>query len=146
MGVSTTMEEFKIGDPILVRSKKDPLDVWEPRIYLGAKDNTLYFDGGWTPAKNDYFFIPFNEKTKDMLGSRMAWEETWEPKCGELVAVKDKDDPYWRPVVYIEKSEKGEFVCGAYDNMGYNNRFTFSWELCEPAYKHFNVPKYPEDA
>lgn len=46
-----------------------------------------------------------------------------------------------------QKDENGKFVCGAYDNMVYNNRLTFSWELCEPIYKHFNVPKNPsEDA
>lgn len=47
----------------------------------------------------------------------------------------------------LQKGEKGEFVCGAYDNMEYDNRFTFSWELCEPIYKHFNIQKNPsEDA
>ena len=140
------MEEFKIGDPILVRSRKDSFDVWEPRIYLGAKDNTVYLDGGWRPARDDYSFIPFNEKTEDMLGSRMAWEGPWEPEPGELVAVKNKDDVEWRPMVFIEKNDVGEYVC-SYHNLTTKPTFLIPWFECEPAYKHFNVPKCPsEDA
>lgn len=135
------MEEFKIGDPILVRSKKNPADVWEPRIYLGAKDNTLYLDGGWTPAKNDYFFIPFNEKTEDMLGSRMTWEEPWEPKSGELVAVRDSVLNKWAVRVFIKKCD-GEYLCTQFcvDDEYYEH-----WGYCEPVYKHFNIPSKPDN-
>lgn len=140
------MEEFKIGDPVLVRSRKNPIDVWEPRIYLGAKDNTVYLDGGWSPARDDYSFIPFNEKTEDMLGSRMAWEGPWEPEPGEIVAVKSKADYFWRPMVFIEKSEDGGYICSSRDCTT-EPIFISAWFECEPAYKHFNVPKCPsEDA
>lgn len=137
------MEEFKIGDPVLVRSRKNPVDVWEPRIYLGAKDNTVYLDGGWRPARDDYSFIPFNEKTEDMLGSRMAWEEPWEPKTGELVAVKDKCDDYWRPMVFVEITTDGQYRCGWAEDADIDE--TVSWDQCEPIYKHFNVHSKPND-
>ena len=137
------MEEFKIGDPILVMSRRNPADVWEPRIYLGSKDNTVYLDGGWNPTRTDYFFIPFNEVTKDMLGSRMTWEEPWEPQPGELVAVKDDDDPYWSSFVFIEMSADGKYRCGWSEDTDFDE--TVTWDQCEPLYKHFKFSKNSED-
>lgn len=136
------MEEFKIGDPVLVRSRKNPIDVWEPRIYLGAKDNTVYLDGGWRPARDDYSFIPFNEKTEDMLGSRMAWEEPWEPKTGELVAVRDGSSENWVVRVFIKKRGEIGYYCTQWS---IDNGYYECWEHCEPVYKHFNVPSNPDN-
>lgn len=142
------MTEFKLGDMVLYRAKGGDKDIWRPSVYVGiGKDGRLYFsDGGFLMPPENFEIVLLNEDTLQYLGSDKAIVKPWEPEPGELVAVKDEDDPYWRPVVYIKKGEKGEFVCGAYDNMEYNNRFTFSWELCEPIHKHFNISKCPEDA
>ena len=69
----------------------------------------------------------------------------WEPEPGEIVAVKSKADYFWRPMVFIEKSEDGGYVCSSHDCTT-EPIFITTWFECEPAYKHFNVPKYPEDA
>lgn len=137
------MEEFKIGDPILVRSRRNPADVWEPRIYLGSKDNKVYLDGGWNPEKAGYFFIPYNEKTKEMLGSRMTWEESWEPQPGELVAVRDDSFENWVVRVFAKKCGKLGYYCTQYSVDDGHYEY---WDQCEPVYKHFNVPECPEDA
>lgn len=136
------MEEFKIGDPILVRSRINTDDVWEPRIYLGAKDNTVYLDGGWHPTKDDFFFIPFNEETKGMIGSYMTWEEPWEPKPGELVAVKDDSFVNWVVRVFVKKCGKLGYYCTQYSVDDGHHEY---WDQCEPVYKHFNIPSNPTD-
>ena len=70
----------------------------------------------------------------------------WEPEPGEIVAVKSKADYFWRPMVFIEKSEDGGYICSSRDCTT-EPIFITTWLECEPAYKHFNVPKCPsEDA
>lgn len=137
------MENFKIGDLILVMPKKDPREVWKPHFYLGAKDGIVYLDGGWRPAKDDYFFIPFNENTGYMLGTRIPWAEPWEPKFGELVAAKKQYADAWKAVLFMKKDSDGKFVCRNGDSIPGSGGEEL-YDFCQPLYKHFKFSKTPE--
>lgn len=141
------MADFKLGDMVLCREIHCVKSPWIALTYVGiGEDGEVYFSNGRHAHPDSIEMVLLTEENVRHLGSCNDVPPRYEPECGELVAVKDEDDPYWRPVVYIKKGEKGEFVCGAYNNMEYNKRFVSSWELCEPIHKHFNVPKCSEDA
>ena len=91
---------------------------------------------------SDFFFIPFNEETKGMIGSYMTWEEPWEPKPGELVAVKDDSFVNWVVRVFVKKCGKLGYYCTQYSVDDGHHEY---WDQCEPVYKHFNIPSNPTD-
>lgn len=141
------MSKFKFGDIVLCREIHCVKSPWIALTYVGiGEDGKVYFSNGRYVHPDSIEMVLLTEENVKYLGSCKDVPQKWEPKPGELVAVKDEDDPYWRPVVYIKKGENGKIVCGGYDNMEYNKQFTFSWDRCEPIYRRFNVPKCPEDA
>ena len=140
------MAEFKLGDRVLVKWCFEECE-WAPYEYIGVgQDGYIYFSGGTAVLPEEVTIIPLTENTVKYLGSTQDIPVPWEPKPGELVAVKDDDGPYWQVCVFIEKSDDGRFMCGYYSDMPYNKNFSNLWEQCEPLHKHFNVPKYTEEA
>ena len=141
------MEEFKIGDMVLYRIKGSCVDVWRPSIYVGiGRDGHLYFsDGSYLMPPDNYDLVPLTEENIKYLGSCKDVPPRWEPEPGEIVAVKSEGDDFWRPMVFIEKDKFGGYVCSSRSCVS-EPIFTSTWFECEPIYKHFNVPKCPEDA
>ena len=145
MGVSTTMEEFKIGDPILYRVKNDKTAVWYPSIYLGMGINRcMHLSDGSSLQSERFTIVPLTEDTMQHICTNHDIRVPWEPKRGELVAVKDRGETHWKAMVFVKKCEEGQFLCAYFDTMEENDMCP--WDECEPLHKHFNVPKCPEDA
>lgn len=140
------MEDFKIGDPILYRVKNDKTAVWYPSIYLGTGINRcVHLSDGSSLQSERFTIVPLTEDTMQHICTNHDIRVPWEPKRGELVAVRDNDDGCWMPLVFIEMASDGKYRCGWSEN-GYFDE-TVTWDQCEPIYKHFNVPKCPsEDA
>ena len=87
--------------------------------------------------------IPLSSENDYLVGTNKIPAKPWEPEPGELVAVKDREDPYWKSMIFVKKSEEGLFLCAYYDTIDEDD--LCPWEECEPLHKHFNVPKCPED-
>lgn len=72
-----------------------------------------------------------------LLGTTESPGPKWEPKPGELVAVRDSENEEWKARVFLHRdSDNGIFECGCEIGLAITTR----WKLCEPLRKHFNVP------
>ena len=138
------MEEFKIGDFVLVRDTGE--DIWVPYQYVTTKNGKVWFSDGTWLEEGRFDMIPLSSENENLVGTNKIPAKPWEPEPGELVAVKNKDDVEWRPMVFIEKNNIGEYVCSSRD-ITTKPTFLITWFECEPAYKHFKFSKNPsEDA
>ena len=137
------MEEFKIGDFVLVRDTGE--DIWVPYQYMTNKNGKVWFSDGTWLEEGRFDMIPLSSENDYLVGTNKIPAKPWEPEPGEIVAVKSEADYFWRPMVFIEKSEDGGYICSSRDCTT-EPIFITTWFECEPAYKHFNVPKCPEDA
>ena len=72
-----------------------------------------------------------------LLGTTDAPTPKWEPKPGELVAVRQNDKTSWRPRVFAYRKGK-YFVC---QHEEFHNVKDDGWHYCEPLRKHFTVPE-----
>ena len=135
------MAEFKLGDMVLVKWNVEG-SIWAPQEYIGVgQTGLIFFSDGTGVSPKDVTIIPLTEDTIKYLGSTQDIPVPWEPKLGELVAVKDKRQEYWYANVFIRKVGDG-YECADSTN---TNRGGICWEQCEPLHKHFNVPKCPEN-
>lgn len=141
------MLKFKLGDIVLYREIHCIKTPWIALTYVGiGKDGKVYFSNGRCSRPDLIEMVLLTEENVKYLGSRNDIPPRWEPERGEIVAVKSRTDDFWRPMVFIEKSEGGGYVCSSRDCTT-EPIFITTWFECEPAYKHFNVPKNPsEDA
>lgn len=80
--------------------------------------------------------IPYSGN-EHLLGTTDSPTPKWEPKPGELVAVRDLEDEEWKARVFLRRdSDNGIFECGSEMGLAITTR----WDFCEPLRKHFNVP------
>lgn len=141
------MPEFKFGDIVLCREIHCVKSPWIALTYVGiGEDGEVYFSNGRCVHPDSIEMVLLTEENVKYLGSCKDVPPRWEPEPGEIVAVKSKADYFWRPMVFIEKIEDGGYICSSRDCTT-EPIFITTWFDCEPAYKHFNVPKCPsEDA
>lgn len=83
-------------------------------------------------------FIISYAGNEHLLGTTDSPTPKWEPKPGESVAVKDREDTSWRARVFANMDEHGRYRC--FCSHDENDRYA-SWEQCEPLRKHFSIPK-----
>lgn len=74
---------------------------------------------------------------ENLLGTTDIPEPKWEPKQGELVAVKNSSSEKWKVRVFCYHDHANGFVC---DSEIEREAICF-WRHCEPLRKHFNIPK-----
>lgn len=131
----TTFEPFQ---KVLVRESVD--EVWQADLYSHC-DEGLHYILGHPPINEDeflsYFLIPYNDETKHLLGTTDSLAPTWEPKPGELVAVRQNDKTSWRPRVFAYRKGK-YFVC---QHEEFHNVKDDGWHYCEPLRNHFKIPE-----
>lgn len=135
------MADFKLGDLVLVRDSSD--DIWVPYQYITTKNGNVWFSDGTWLAERSIDMILLSSENEHLVGTNQTPIKPWEPKCGELVAVKDSDDPYWSSLVFIGMSTDGKYRCGWSEDTDFDE--TVTWDQCEPIYKHFKFSKNPED-
>ena len=126
------MQHFEPDQLVLVRLSS--IKVWRLRRYSfcdGPNHETQ--DGNFW---DDGQILPY-EGNENLLGT-MDWPTPkWEPKPGELVAVRDSENEEWKARVFLRRdSDNGIFECGSEIGLAITTR----WKLCEPLRKHFNVP------
>ena len=97
------MAEFKLGDRVLVKWNVEG-SIWAPQEYIGVGQNGLiFFSDGTGASPKDVTIIPLTEDTIKYLGSTQDIPVPWEPKPGELVAVKEEHQEYWYANIFIRK-------------------------------------------
>ena len=132
------MTIFEPFQKVLVRESVD--EVWEADFYSHYDEGDHYTIAHRPISGNELlsnFLLPYNDETKPLLGTTNAPTPEWEPKAGELVAVKDAKDKEWRARVFRYRNNDNKFVC---DNESANHLIC-SWDFCESLRKHFNLPE-----
>lgn len=128
------MQKFEPDQLVLVRYENDK--TWRLKRYsfLANKDTHETQDGSiW----DDDHIIPYSGN-EHLLGTTESPGPKWEPKPGESVAVKDRENTSWRARVFANMDEHGRYRC--FCSHDENDRYV-SWEQCEPLRKHFSIPK-----
>ena len=127
------MQKFEPDQLVLVQYGNG--GPWRLRRYsfLDGDEHEMQDGSVW----DDEHILPYSGN-EHLLGTTNSPEHKWEPKPGELVAVKDMFDKSWRSRVFvkIDEDDKYQCFCAHDDNDGYA-----SWDLCEPLRKHFAVPE-----
>lgn len=85
---------------------------------------------------DDEHILPYSGN-EHLLGTTDSPTPKWEPKPGELVAVRQTDKTSWRPRVFAYRKGK-YFVC---QHEEFHNVKDDGWHYCEPLRKHFTVPE-----
>lgn len=128
------MQKFEPDQLVLVR--ENDRQYWR----LAHFSHTVSADWNVTTdgkAWASMYIIPYSGN-EHLLGTTDAPTPKWEPKPGELVAVKYLFDTSWRARVFvkIDEDKKYQCFCSQDENDGYA-----SWDLCEPLRKHFTIPE-----
>lgn len=135
------MEEFKIGDLVLVREIGNY--TWVPYQYVTTRNGKVWFSDGTWIAESEIDMVPLSSENEYLIGTDITPTKPWEPKHGELVAVRDEEDDYWKSLIFIEMTIDGRYRCGWTEDSSTDE--TVPFDRCEPIYKHFNVPSKPND-
>ena len=135
------MEEFKIGDLVLVREIGNY--IWVPYQYVTTRDGKVWFSDGTWLAESEIDMVLLSSENEYLIGTDITPTKPWEPKHGELVAVKDRGEAHWKAMVFVKKCEEGQFLCAYFDTMEENDMCP--WDCCEPLHRHFNVPSNPDN-
>ena len=100
------MSGFKFGDIVLYREIHCVKSPWIALTYVGiGEDGNVYFSNGKYVHPDSIEMVLLTEDNAKYLGSCNDVPPRWEPEPGEIVAVKSNNDCFWRPMVFIEKSE-----------------------------------------
>ena len=127
------MQKFEPDQLVLVKYAVN--EIWRLRRYS-------FFDGKEHETQDgctfsDRFIIPYSGN-EQLLGTTDSPAPKWEPKPGELVAVRDSENEEWKARVFLRRdSDNGIFECGCEIGLAITTR----WKLCEPIRKHFTIPE-----
>ena len=129
------MQKFEPFQKVIVRNMEG--SVWSCDLYSHKDLSTERLHSvlsGSTYTDEDILPYAGNEH---LLGTTDSPGPKWEPKPGELVAVRDVPDEEWKARVFLRRdSDNGIFECGSEMGLAITTR----WKFCEPLRKHFNVP------
>lgn len=127
------MQKFEPDQLVLVR--ENDRQYWR----LAHFSHTVSADWNVTTdgkAWASQFIIPY-AGNEHLLGTTDSPTPKWEPKPGELVAVRQSDKTSWRPRVFAYRKGK-YFVC---QHEEFHNVKDDGWHYCEPLRKHFTIPE-----
>ena len=128
------MQTFEPDQRVLVR--ENDTQVWRLTHYshtVQGMDWNATIDGKVWASQ---FIIPYAEN-EHLLGTTESPAPKWEPKPGELVAVRQSDKTSWRPRIFAYRKGK-YFVC---QHEEFHNVKDDGWHYCEPLRKHFTIPE-----
>lgn len=132
------MQTFKPDQLVLVR-ECDTAD-WELARYshccTDGSNGHIHHEQGRRWFKDDEI-LPYSGN-EHLLGTTDSPTPKWEPKPGELVAVRDSISECWVARVFYGKSSSSDFPfrCNTEDR----DRI-LDWVYCEPLRKHFTIPE-----
>lgn len=126
------MQKFEPDQLVLVRYENS--HVWRLRRYSFLdRDRHEVQDG---TCWDDEQIIPYSGN-EHLLGTTDAPTPKWEPKPGELVAVRHSSIEEWKVRVFRYHDNDNGFACdNERDRAG-----TCFWAYCEPLRKHFTIPE-----
>ncbi len=129
------MQKFEPDQLVLVRYTKT--SEWRIRRYSILCEERQRHETQDGVIWEDEDILPYSGN-EHLLGTTDSPTPKWEPKPGELVAVKYLFDTSWRARVFvkIDEDKKYQCFCSQDENDGYA-----SWDLCEPLRKHFTIPE-----
>lgn len=126
------MQNFEPDQLVLVR--ENDMHVWRLTHYshtVEGMDWNVTIDGKAWASK---FIIPY-AGNEHLLGTTNSPTPKWEPKPGELVAVRQDGFDHWC-VAQFKRERDGRFeVTNRSDGVADSTLFRF----CEPLRKHFNI-------
>lgn len=83
---------------------------------------------------DDHHILPY-AGNEHLLGTTESTTQKWEPKPGELVAVRDSENEKWKARVFLRR-DNGIFECVCEIDLA----ITMHWKFCEQIRKHFSIP------
>ena len=125
------MPRFEPDQLVLVRENDEQL--WR----LAHFSHTVSVDWNVTTdgkAWASQFIIPY-AGNEHLLGTTESTTPKWEPKPGELVAVRDDSEESWRARRFVRRDEH-LYACQSEKGLSCTN-----WHYCEPLRKHFTIPE-----
>lgn len=129
------MPKFEPDQLVLVR--ENDMQVWRLTHYshtVEGMDWNVTIDGKvWASP----FIIPY-AGNEHLLGTTDSPTPNWEPKPGELVAVRKEGLNFWLIAQFKRKSIENGFIVSNRDD-GKADEVIF--EYCEPLRKHFTIPE-----
>lgn len=131
------MQKFEPDQLVLVReNEKENWDLARYSYCCAEEGEThIHHIQGLRWFRDDEI-IPYSGN-EHLLGTTDSPTPKWEPKPGELVAVRQNDKTSWRPRVFAYRKGK-YFVC---QHEEFHNVKDDGWHYCEPLRKHFTVPE-----
>lgn len=124
------MQKFEPDQLVLIKAGS----IWRLRRYS-------FFDGSYHETQDGCLWVedgilPY-AGNEQLLGTSNPPPPKWEPKTGELVAVRDSEDEEWKARVFRYRNNDNKFVC---DNENANHSIC-PWDFCEPLRAHFTIPE-----
>lgn len=131
------MQKFEPDQLVLVR-ECDTAD-WELARYshccTEGSNGHIHHEQGRRWFKDDEI-LPYTGN-EYLLGTTGSPTPKWEPKPGELVAVRHSSIEEWKVRVFRYHDNDNGFAC---DNER-ERAGTCFWHYCEPLRKHFTIPE-----
>ena len=131
------MQNFEPDQLVLVReSEKENWDLARYSYCCAEEGEThIHHIQGLRWFRDDEI-IPYSGN-EHLLGTTDSPTPKWEPKPGELVAVRHSSIEEWKVRVFRYHDNDNGFAC---DNER-ERAGTCFWHYCEPLRKHFNIPE-----
>lgn len=122
--------KFKPAQPVLVRD--DDKSKWHLELFSYYDEKLIY---PYCCLMNNWKYCLPLEGNEHLLNTTDSLRSKWQPKPGELVAVRDEIHRKWRVRVFASKSGSKYFCELEGDDD------VAPWDYCEPLRNHFNVPE-----
>ena len=127
------MQKFEPDQLVLVRENDEQLWRLAHFSHTVSVDWNVTTDGKAWASK---FIIPYSGN-EHLLGTTDSPTPKWEPKPGELVAVRHSPSEAWKVRVFRYRDNDNNFACANERNRA----GACSWDFCEPLRKHFTIPE-----
>lgn len=131
------MQTFEPDQLVLVReSEKENWDLARYSYCCAEEGEThIHHIQGLRWFKDDEI-LPY-AGNEHLLGTTESPTPEWEPKPGELVAVRRADEKEWKVRVFVHKDGES-VIC---KNEYFPDMKDCDWRYCEPLRKHFTIPE-----
>ena len=130
------MQKFEPFQKVMVRT--EPGCIWSCDLYshIDVSTTRIHYvlSGGTYTDEN---ILPYAEN-EHLLGTTESPAPKWEPKPGELVAVKKEGFDHWVMAQFKCKGIEGGFIVTNRDDRRTDGSI---FDYCEPLRKHFTIPE-----
>lgn len=129
------MQKFEPDQLVLVQYGNG--GPWRLRRYSMTCDNGKGHETQDGVVWPDDCILPYSGN-EHLLGTTDSPTPKWEPKPGELVAVRDSRDEKWFPAVFVNAEADRD---GIWYYVHTPTSGCIGFKFCEPLRKHFSVPE-----